>query len=266
MERPTASPAARRAGYVTASLAAFCAAQGLGDASLCRELVEAYCAIGLSARTTSTRGTYRAVLRATAEHLERRPAVAYPGAPAPAPYSPDERAALFATAAAQPRPWLCQAARVLLCFGIGAGLRPGELARLRGGDVEARDGAVVVSAAGRSVAVAQPCAAEAAALARAAGPAHLFHPGEAARAYKNFVNDACRKLVRDPAAPVLSAWRCRSSFICDHLSAGTPLVVLAAEAGLASVCSLRRHARHVAGVPTTNAGLARRAAEELAAR
>lgn len=256
----------RRAALVAASLARFCECHGLGTPPLSRELVEAFCAIGLAARASATRGTYRSVLRAAAEGLERRPALPYAGAPAPAPYSPAERAALLATAASQPRAWLAQAASVMIVFGIGAGLRPGELAALRGGAVAVRSESVVVEVAGRRVEVREPHVRAAAALARAAGDGHLFHPGEAERAYKNFVNDLCAKLVRDPQAPALSAWRCRSSFICDHLAAGTPLVVTAAEAGLQSVCSLRRHAVHVAGVPRTNAGLARRAAEELAGR
>ena len=87
MERPTApSPSASRVASVVAGLSRFSASQGLGATPpLCREMVEAYCAIGLARRASSTRGTYRSVLRAAAEKLERRPAVPYPGAPAPAP-------------------------------------------------------------------------------------------------------------------------------------------------------------------------------------
>src|SRR6202035_631722 len=190
MERPTApSPSASRVASVVAGLSRFSASQGLGATPpLCREMVEAYCAIGLARRASSTRGTYRSVLRAAAEKLERRPAAPYPGAPAPAPYAPAERAALQAMSLAQPRAWLAHSARVVLAFCIGAGLRPGELCRLVGTDVTTTADGVVVSVAGRTVTVRPPDQATAAALARAAGGGYLFHPGEAARSYKNFVN------------------------------------------------------------------------------
>jgi integrase len=262
MASPAVGSLARRAS-VLAGLAGFCEAAGLGPPVLCRELVEAYCAIGLAGRTSATRGTYRWVLRAAAEHMERRPAVPYAGAAAPPPYAPAERAELWAAVAAERRARIAKAAGVVLTFGIGAGLRPGELARLRAGDVTAADGVVTVQVAGRQVTVQEPLAATAAALAAAAGDGHLLHPGEADRSYKNFVNDLCRLLA---ARPALSVWRCRSSFLCDRLQAGTPLAVLAGEAGLASVCALRRHAAFVAGMPTTNAGLRQRAAGEAARR
>ena len=43
--------------------------------------------------------------------------------------------------------------------------------------------------------------------------------------------------------------RCRSSFICDHLAAGTPLRELLAITGICQAESLARYARHVDGAP-----------------
>ena len=86
---------------------------------------------------------------------------------------------------------------------------------------------------------------------------YLFHPEQADRSYKNFVNDFCANLVRDPGSASFSVLRCRSSFLCDHLEQKTPLPVLVEISGLRSVESLRRHAGHVKGVPRTNAGLRR---------
>ena len=86
---------------------------------------------------------------------------------------------------------------------------------------------------------------------------YLFHPEQADRSYKNFVNDFCANLVRDPGSASFSVLRCRSSFLCDHLEQKTPLPVLVEISGLRSVESLRRHAVHVKGVPRTNAGLRR---------
>jgi integrase len=260
----SSDPALRR-DCVLASLSRFADSHGLGAApTLSVEMIEAYCALGLTGAESSTIGTYRSVLRALAENVSRSPARPYAGAAAPPPYSEKERTALHATARSQSREWLAHSAEVLLTFSIGAGLRPGELCELRGQDVKASAQATLVEVAGRVVRMRKPYAERAIELAEAAGDRHLFHPGDARRSYKNFVNDLCAKLLRDPEVPAFSAWRCRSSFICDHMAESTPLTVIAALAGLASVCSLRRHARHVAGMPTTNAGLLRRAAEELA--
>lgn len=245
------------------SLSGFAERNGLGASPpLSVEMIEAYCHKGLVGRKSSTAGTYRSVLRQAAGDVARRPARPFPGAKAPPPYSVEERRDLVAMAIAQPRRWLSHSALVAICLGIGAGLRAGELVGVTGDDVGVIGDGVVVSVAARKVRVREPYLGVVADLGERAGPAHLFHPGGADRSYKNFVNDLCAKLVRDPGAPALSLLRCRSSFLCDHLSAGTPLDLLAAEAGLESVCSLRRHAAHVAGMPTTNAGLARRAAAE----
>ena len=91
-------------------------------------------------------------------------------------------------------------------------------------------------------------AGRAAGLARGAGHAHLFRPGPADRGYKNRHQFACA-LAADPAAPRLRLGRCRSSFICDHLSAGTPLGELLAITGIGQAESLARYARHVDGAP-----------------
>ncbi len=83
----------------------------------------------------------------------------------------------------------------------------------------------------------------------------MFCPGPADRAYKNFVNVFAARLARDPAAPRLSAGRCRASFICDHLAAGTPLPVLLAVSGITGPESLARYARHVPGMSAPEAAL-----------
>ena len=90
----------------------------------------------------------------------------------------------------------------------------------------------------------------------------MFRPGPADRGYKNFVTSFARTLAADPAAPPLSAGRCRSSFICDHLAAGTPVPVLLAITGIAEAGSLARYARQCRGVSSSKAALrARRRAE-----
>ena len=49
--------------------------------------------------------------------------------------------------------------------------------------------------------------------------------------------------------------RARSSFICDHLTAGTALRTLLAVTGIAEPESLARYARHVPAVSSSKAAL-----------
>ena len=58
--------------------------------------------------------------------------------------------------------------------------------------------------------------------------------------------------------------RARSSFICDHLAAGTPVPVLLEVSGIAEAGSLARYARHVPGISASKGALrARWRAETL---
>ncbi len=107
-----------------------------------------------------------------------------PGARAPAPYSPGERAELAAVAAAQRGPARRSPALALVVSGIGAGLRPGELVALRGGDVFRRGCQVMVQVSGASarvVPVTSGYAGRAGELARRAGSDFVFRPGPACR-------------------------------------------------------------------------------------
>lgn len=246
-----------RDGSVRRSLGRFCEHQGQ-DGTLWAQLVEAFVVGGLPGRAASTRGTYRSVLR----HMTgAKPALAKPfsGSPAKAPYSAPERAELLSVAASQRSEQRRSSALALLALGIGAGLRAGELAAAAGDDVMSERGRVKVRVgAGRVVPVAGVYGETLARQAKRAGPGHLFCPGGADRAYKNFVNNFCYSLESDPAAPTLSSGRARSSFICDHLAAGTPLRVLLYLAGIAEVESLLRYARHVPGAPGSKAEMRNR--------
>jgi integrase len=219
------------------------------------DVIEAFCVAGLPGCASSTRGTYRSALYRLAVGVHGLPGqrpTPFAGAKALAPYSPAERAELAAIAAAQRNPARRASALAVVVFGIGAGLRPGELVALRGSDVirHGRRVSVHVSEpAARVVPVTAPYAGRAAGLAIGAGNAHLFRPGPAGRGYKNFVTNFARTLTADPAAPRLTLGRCRSSFICDHLAAGTPLRELLAITGICQAESLARYARRVDGAP-----------------
>jgi integrase len=255
-----AHSAGQRAVTITAvrGLSRFAQARGIAAGRefwLDYDVIEAFCVAGLPGCASSTRGTYRSALYRLARPVHGEPvqrATPFAGARAPAPYSPAERAGLAAMAAAQRDPATRASALAVVVFGIGAGLRTAELAALRGSDVSCRDRRVMVRVGGpatRVVPVIPAYAGRAAGLAAAAGNAHLFRPGPADRGYKNFVTNFTGTLTADPAAPRLRAGRCRSSFICDHLAAGTPLRELLAITGICQAESVARYARHVDGAP-----------------
>jgi integrase len=253
-----------RARSVLGLLARFAAGQGVAPSPrrlLDYDVVEAFCVHGCAGRASSTCGTYRSVLYRFAGQVRGEPgqrATPFAGARAPAPYSAGERADLAAAARAQRDPAKRSSALAMVVFGVGAGLRPGELAALRGSDVTRGGGRVIVhvtAGPGRAVPVASAYTGRASELARRAGDGFVFRPGPADRGYKNFVNGFARCLAWDPGAPPLSLGRARSSFICDHLAAGTPLRALLAITGIAEAESLARYARHVPGGTASKAAL-----------
>jgi hypothetical protein len=260
---------AQRAHSVLRSLEAFCDSHGIeARHGFDPDVIEAFCRGGLVGRTSTTRGTYRSVLRILGDAGDggrRRQGRPYPGAKAPVPYTAAERAELWAIAAAQRPGRMRASALAMVAAGLGAGLSALELVALCGADVERRRGDVVVDVNGsrrRSVPVAAPYDAVLDRLARQAGNRVLFRPGLTDRAYKNAVNDLARHLVADPATPRFRMGRARASFVCGHLAAGTPLSELLAISGLVEVESLARYAAHVDAVPASKAGLRERLAGE----
>ena len=230
-------PAGRVTGPALRGLSRFADTRGVPagrESWLDYDVIEAFCVAGLAGRAPRTRGTYRSALYRLAEAAHGpagQRATPFPGARAPAPYSPAERAELAAVAAAQRDPARRSSALAMVVFGIGAGLRPGELVALRGDDVFRHGRQVMVQVSGpaaRVVPVTSRYAGRAWELARRAGSDFVFRPGPADRGYKNFVTNFARGLTADPAAPRLSLRRARSSFICGHLAAGTPVPVLLA--------------------------------------
>jgi integrase len=243
----------RRRAVIERSLGRFCVERGLPADLRTPALVEAFCAMGLGSRATSTAGTYRSVLRS--EEKGKRSGRPYPAGRAPEPYSPQECAELFATARSQPRQWRRESALALLLLSLGAGLRPGEIVAARGVDVRASARTVSVFVGARQVRVRARYARPLIALARRRGSEHLFHPDEADRAYPNFVSDFTAHLRRGPGVRAFSLGRARATFICAHLERGTPLSLLIAETGISDVASLLRYCRHVPGAPQSKSAL-----------
>ncbi len=241
---------------------AFCAAQGLGP--LERTLrdshaVEAFLSIGCRGLAAHSLGTYRSTLvRLGGASCGPR---AFSASPAPAPYDDAQIAALWSMARHQPRASRVTDATVLLGATLGAGLRPGELARLASGDVTRQRARVVVTLRGRyprTVPVLPPYGDDLAAVARERS-GYLLRPGATVRTTKNLVGEVAARLVHDPDEVALSSARDRSTFICVHLAAGTALGEIGELAGLADVGSLLRYARYVTSAPQSQAALRTRA-------
>jgi len=244
-------PGAKRSTTVRARFEAFCANQGCAPD---RSLIEAFCADAGTAWSSSTRGTYRSVLRQGAPVWPVRPP-GHRGATAAAPYTAGELAELWSGARAQRRSWRRHSALALLALGVGAGLSAGELAAVRGTDVDASASAVVVRGTRARSVPFTTAGAVAADLAGAVGTGYVFHPEPADRSYPNFVNNFARSLRCHPGSVAVRVARMRSSFVCGHLQAGTDLATVLAVTGICEVESLLRYCALVDRAPTTKADL-----------
>jgi integrase len=151
-----ASPARAKALLFAASRAAgFAVSAGLelrAEVVFCPAVIERF--IVANARTFSgpTRRTLRTNCRALARALEAYPEpapVPLPRERAKKPYTAKEISAYLALADAQPTTSRRMRAGALICLGAGAGLAGAELGHVRGGDVAARSGGVVVDVVGR---------------------------------------------------------------------------------------------------------------------
>jgi hypothetical protein len=187
-------------------------------------------------------GTYRSVL-VRLGGCTCRSTNPFPGSRASRPYNSFEVAALWSMAQHQPSSLRIANAKVALATMVGAGLHPGELAELCGQDVQSRRGQCRAPYGQELLGLAK----------REKG--YLFRPGARVRSAKNLIGEVCAALVRDHDEVALSARRARSTFICAHLRARTPLHMLCAMAGIVEVESLLRYARHVEGAPGSKAAL-----------
>ena len=238
---------------------AFCAQEGLGPVAAALEdgaVIEAFLALGCRSLVPHSLGTYRSVLWRLAGTTYLSPG-RFPASSAPCPYNSSDVAALWSMARHQSSTLRITNATVLLASMLGAGLHPGELARLSACDVRCHDGTtcvVIGSARARTVPVVSPYDVALAKVAECSS-GYLFRPGAAVRTAKNLIGEVCAALVHDPDEVALVSGRARASFICGHLRARTPLGELCSMAGLESVESLLRYARHVEGAPQSKAAL-----------
>jgi integrase len=205
--------------FAVGRLAAFAERLGLDidEALLSEAVIERFVLVGCAGVSPATRRTLRTNLRSLARSLER---FAQP-APVPlvrerakAPYTGAEIECYLRLAAAQSSERRRIRASALVCLGAGAGIVAGELRHVRGVDVVARAGGVLVLIGGRrarSVPVLagyqQPLL-EAAAF---AGERLIVGGREPER--RNVTDELCRALSQDRSLPRLEPGRLRSTWL-----------------------------------------------------
>lgn len=256
---PQMATLSQRDRSVMARFVAFCAREGLdslGDALRDEAVVASFLAIGCKGLAPHSLGTYRSVLQRIAG-CDFSSVFEFEASAAPRPYTTKEVAALWSMAQNQSTSVRIERAEILLATMLGAGLRPGELARATCSDIwcfRSQTLIVVRGSPSRSVWVLPPYDQELARLPDATSR-YLFRPGAKVRDAKNLIGEVCAMLVCDPDEVSLLARRARATFICGLLRTGTPLRKLCVMAGLKDVESLLRYARHVEGAPRTKAQL-----------
>jgi hypothetical protein len=140
--------------FASSRLGAFGLAAGLElspQVLLHPSVIERFCAVGLSQVSGASRRTVRSNLRYLAVQVlpARAGPMALPRERAKAPYSKSEIASYLELADSQPTLARCMHAVGLICMGAGAGLMGADLRQVRGNDVVARSGGVLVLVSGR---------------------------------------------------------------------------------------------------------------------
>lgn len=203
-------------------------------------VIERYVIVGMASASEPARRTARTNLRFVA----RRAGIGQPPLPrslrrnrTKAPYSPSEVAAWLALAAAQPTDARRHCFGGLLCLGLGAGLEGAELRGVRGSDVVARSGGVVVEVGGRRARVVPVAAPYQVVLLDSAGfVGHGFVCGGVSPTRKNLTTDLLSRVSGGADLGRLDVGRLRSTWLATHLG-DLGLVALFQAAGV--VCSQR---------------------------
>jgi hypothetical protein len=168
---------------------------------------------GVARRTLRT--SLRFIARQVVPHLD--PANApLPRERAKAPYSAAEIAGYLALAAAQPTPARRARAAGLVCLGAGAGLIRSDLRNVRGTDVRARSGGVLVQVHGARPRAVPVLARYHDRLLEAAGLAgQNFLTGGAEPERGNITNPLTRSLAGGTGLPVLDTSRLRATWLAE---------------------------------------------------
>jgi len=218
--QPNSPARARALLFAACKLAAFGESVGLEsrvEVLLHRSVIERFIVAGERELSPATRRTLRTNLRALARASEEHPQpapVALGRERAKAPYSEGEVAGYLALAGAQSTRARRMRASALICLGAGGGLVGGELRHLRGVDVVARCGGLVVQVGGpraRAVPVLARFHEPLAAAAAFAGAGYLIGGSDPAR--KNLTDALTAALCGDAGLPRLQAGRLRATWL-----------------------------------------------------
>lgn len=203
--------------------------------------------------TDGTRSNYRSMLHKVAEAVLPPDQVPQSGpalkASSPSkPYSETEITALLVFSENQNTNLKRHGALTLLAAGLGAGLAAEDLRVVRGTDVRTVDGVTTVHVDGRrhrEVVALERWSYQLQTLADAAGERWLFLPNRNSsrkKATSNFV----KRLSGELGSLTFSTQRLRATWVCHHLTIGTPLPTLVSAAG---VTTLHPFARYVGFIP-----------------
>ena len=182
--------------------------------------------------TDGTVATYRSRMRSILG--ARRPAVTVKRRRLAAPYSPDEDRALRRAVTGQRSTGYRSGACLLYGLSRGAGLSSSDLSGLRIGHITPHGDTFRIDVADRTLWILDTIAdvvKVGMALTKRSGDD--FAVGSASTA-KREVSRAAHRLKLPGGVPALSVSRCRSTWIVDHLNAGTPIPVIAAALGVSS--------------------------------
>jgi integrase len=206
--------------FAAGRLAAFGERVGLeleAGVLLASATVERFILEGCRDVSPATRRTLRTNLRALGRACERYPEpepVALSRERAKPPYLAAEIDGYLRLAAAQPTVARRMRAAALVCLGAGAGIIAGELRHLRGSDVIARDGGLIVRVGGRRARVVPVLAGYHQPLSEAArftGSGLICGGREPGR--RNISDELCRALSADLSLPRLQPGRLRSTWL-----------------------------------------------------
>ena len=208
--------------FAAGRLAAFCDQRGLElspGVVVAQATVERWVAEGTGGLSGASVRTVRTNLRALARAQERYPPPSAAGLArehAKRAYGPAEIAGYLRLAGAQSTEARRMRASALICLGAGAGVVAGELRHVRGSDVVARSGGVLVCVTGkrpRSVPVLERYQQRLLEAAQFAGQGLIV--GGRAPGRRNISDDLARALSADSSLPRLEPGRLRSTWLTE---------------------------------------------------
>ena len=182
-------------------------------------VIERFILVGCAGVSPATRRTLRTNLRALARAIERYPEpspVPLVRERAKQPYSPGEIEGYLRLADAQGTRARGLRASALVCLGAGAGVIAGELRHVRGSDVVAHAGGVIVEVSGaraRAVPVLERYHERLLETASFAGDRFIIGGRNPNR--RNVTDSLCAALSADSSLPRLQAGRLRSTWLVE---------------------------------------------------